>query len=419
MSFRELRNLTEMMRSLGYHRLISMENFRTPNFQLVADILDWLIRRYDPSVHLPDDIDDERMRVEFIKRAVEIVATRTRLKLNPKKLYGADGYAAQELLKLAMLLRDAKQAATALPEEEEVGTTLQSKLHDLKATRQLCSQIVETGASLHDLLLKEPDLRKGRASALHFLDAMSRNLDSNSEHDVVSEQVVAQLVRQDTQLQDLKKMCEELQRDEKSTEQKIKKKRQDLDRLNKQLSRLVSVRPQFMDEYEKLEKELERLYDQYLERFRNLDYLEHELDTLNREEQEKMEENERALKRMQKRLREEEWRLLRGEGDDDLMEEPRKRGGRGGKRSQSRQKNHPTGGVGGGGAVMYGSMDGGDESDSEGTDLSEEIVSGSEDPPISMGENSSDEDILEESDDDSVGNDDELGLARGKGFGFR
>lgn len=181
--------------------------------------------------------------------------------------------------------------------------------------------------------------------------------------------------------------------------------------MNKQLSRLVSVRPAFMDEYEKLEKELERLYDQYLERFRNLDYLEHELDTLNREEQEKMEENERALKRMQKRLREEEWRLLRGEQEDDLMEEPRGKRGKGGKRSQSRQKNHPTGGVGGG-AVMYGSMDGGDESESEGTDLSEEIVSGSEDPPISMG-NSSDEDILEESD-DSVGNDDELGLGQGQ-----
>ena len=54
-------------------------------------------------------------------------------------------------------------------------------------------------------------------------------------------EVVAQLVRQDTQLNDLKKMCDELQRDEKQTEMKIKKKRQDLDRLNKQLSRLVSV----------------------------------------------------------------------------------------------------------------------------------------------------------------------------------
>ena len=40
----------EVMRSLGYYRLISMENFRTPNFELVADCLFWLIHRYDPSV---------------------------------------------------------------------------------------------------------------------------------------------------------------------------------------------------------------------------------------------------------------------------------------------------------------------------------------------------------------------------------
>ena len=46
MSYRELRNFCEMMRSLGYHRPISMENFRTPNFELVADLLDWLLHRY-------------------------------------------------------------------------------------------------------------------------------------------------------------------------------------------------------------------------------------------------------------------------------------------------------------------------------------------------------------------------------------
>lgn len=34
------------MRALGYPRLISMENFRTPNFELVADTLYWLVHRY-------------------------------------------------------------------------------------------------------------------------------------------------------------------------------------------------------------------------------------------------------------------------------------------------------------------------------------------------------------------------------------
>ena len=46
MSYRDLRNFTEMMRYLGYPRLISMENFRTPNFDLVAEIMLWLVQRY-------------------------------------------------------------------------------------------------------------------------------------------------------------------------------------------------------------------------------------------------------------------------------------------------------------------------------------------------------------------------------------
>ncbi len=45
MSFRELKSFTETMRCLGYPRLISMENFRTPNFELVADLLYWLLKR--------------------------------------------------------------------------------------------------------------------------------------------------------------------------------------------------------------------------------------------------------------------------------------------------------------------------------------------------------------------------------------
>ena len=35
-----------MMRGLGYVRLISMENFRNPNFPLVAEVLKWLVKRY-------------------------------------------------------------------------------------------------------------------------------------------------------------------------------------------------------------------------------------------------------------------------------------------------------------------------------------------------------------------------------------
>lgn len=38
-------DFTEMMRALGYPRLISMENFRNPNFPLVAEVMRWLVKR--------------------------------------------------------------------------------------------------------------------------------------------------------------------------------------------------------------------------------------------------------------------------------------------------------------------------------------------------------------------------------------
>lgn len=67
MSYRDMRSFTEMMRSLGFPRLISMENFRTPNFPLVVEVLKWLVKRYDPNADLPADVDTEQDRVIFIK----------------------------------------------------------------------------------------------------------------------------------------------------------------------------------------------------------------------------------------------------------------------------------------------------------------------------------------------------------------
>ena len=61
MSYKDLRSLTEMMRALGYPRLISLENFRQPNFQLVAEMLSWLVKRFEPTADLPSEIDTEQV----------------------------------------------------------------------------------------------------------------------------------------------------------------------------------------------------------------------------------------------------------------------------------------------------------------------------------------------------------------------
>lgn len=104
MSFRELRNFCELMRGLGYHRNISMENFREPNFELVADILFWFSTRYDPTADISDDIEDEKDRVIFIRSVCQLFATKARIQLNPKKLYEAQGFAVKEMLKIAIMM---------------------------------------------------------------------------------------------------------------------------------------------------------------------------------------------------------------------------------------------------------------------------------------------------------------------------
>ena len=189
MSYRELRNFCETMRALGYHRNISIENFRDPNFELVADILFWFAQRYDPKMDISDDIEDEKDRVSFIRQVCQLFASKARITLNPKKLYEASGYAVKELLKISTMMYKAMQSSDSLIEDgEDFGASNQmmdfnmsSKLHNLKAARQLATEITESGAKLFDLLGQERDLKDSRDKALEFLDSISRNLDTNTE----------------------------------------------------------------------------------------------------------------------------------------------------------------------------------------------------------------------------------------------
>merc|ERR1711865_122494 len=322
MSFRELRNFTEQLRALGYSRHVSMENFRTPNFLLVADVLTWLVERYDPNIELPDDISTEQDRVAFLRTACQIMATKARIKLNPKRLYAADGYAVKELLKISNILHQ----ATLMPLDAENDAegklsdfNVQSRMSEVKSARSLAAEIVESGAKVYDLLGTENETREARKKAERFLDAVSRNMDSNTESDLIERRLREQVEQVTTSVNSYNKMSKNLEEDEKNLEAKIEKKRQELERTQKRLKSLQAVRPQHMDEYEKLEVELSKLYVIYLERFRNLEYLDHELEELNKHEKEQLDEADQALKKMQQRLRDEELILLRGEqvGSDD------------------------------------------------------------------------------------------------------
>uniref|UniRef100_A0A3Q3W8T8 Clusterin associated protein 1 n=1 Tax=Mola mola TaxID=94237 RepID=A0A3Q3W8T8_MOLML len=324
MSFRDLRNFTEMMRALGYPRLISMENFRTPNFTLVAEILIWLVKRYEPQVDIPTDVDTETDRIFFIKAVAQFMATKAHIKLNTKRLYQADGYAVKEMLKITSVLYGAmKTKQMALGEQTEEDNVkfkfdLSSRISDLKAARQLASEVTSRGASLYDLLGKEVDLREMRTVAI------ARPLEINETEKALRAAIKEVLESVET----TKGMLSNVVSDESSLDNKIEKKKQELERNQKRLQTLQSVRPAFMDEYEKIEEELQKQYDTFVEKFRNLCYLESQLDEYHRLEQERIEEAENAMRMMQHKLREEERDLMRSslKDEDSDMDVPEDEG---------------------------------------------------------------------------------------------
>lgn len=313
MSFRDLRNFTEMMRALGYPRLISMENFRTPNFTLVAEILTWLVKSYEPQMDIPTDVDTEADRVFFIKAVAQFMATKAHIMLNTKHLYQADGYAVKEMLKITSVLYSAmktKQLTLGDQTEEDnmkFRFDLSSRISDLKAARQLASEVTAKGASLYDLLGKEVELREMRT------DAIARPLEINETEKALRAAVKEVL----ESVEKTKDMLGNVVSDETSLDNKIEKKKQELERYRKRLQTLQSVRPAFMDEYEKIEEDLQKQYDVFVEKFRNLCFLESQLDEYHRMEQERFEEAENVMRMMQHKLREEERDLMRSSLKDE------------------------------------------------------------------------------------------------------
>eukprot|EP00730_Choanoeca_flexa_P005733 TRINITY_DN12007_c6_g1_i4.p2 TRINITY_DN12007_c6_g1~~TRINITY_DN12007_c6_g1_i4.p2 ORF type:complete len:184 (+),score=27.90 TRINITY_DN12007_c6_g1_i4:1337-1888(+) len=137
MSFRELRDFTEMLRALGYPRMVSIDNFRQPNFPLVAEILLWLVKKFDANEMVPTDIEEQSDRIIFIKAMASFMAMKAHVKLSTKQLYKADGYAVRELLKITSLLYNADKQSKSQHDQGAVPVSLSdfdinTKLGDLK-----------------------------------------------------------------------------------------------------------------------------------------------------------------------------------------------------------------------------------------------------------------------------------------------
>eukprot|EP00892_Ulva_mutabilis_P007569 jgi/Ulvmu1/5184/UM021_0201.1 len=308
MSYREVRRLCERMRALGCKQVVSMENFRTPNFELVAELLFWLLKRYDPGTTVQDDIDTQSERMRFLESVAQALYIKARLKLNIKRLYAADGKAVPELLKLTDLLFVASQQAHTDAEELTRNTdlALEALGHletTMKAARVAASDIQLVGERIYAHLGKEADLLRNRQQILaHQADKVdvSRAI----------QEAIDQLVEEDAQLH-VKMSQIDVQKTENGD--KLRRKQTERERIEQRLLQMKNVKSPYQDELDSLLHELQTVNNMYVLKFRSLEYLDEELGKIRKDEDARIKAEELKLERLRQQIEDQDWKLMRGQ----------------------------------------------------------------------------------------------------------
>ena len=240
-----------------------------------------------------------------------------------------------------LLLQHAPHCTSLQPAHTGIGLPLTRRTlrtsSEVRSIREIARELTQRGAALHELLGSEEQLRVARQSAL------ARNPDLKDIENHISRTISAI----SSELQGTEKQIQSLLQDQRTLDGKIEKKRQDLERYEKRLRSLqtvrrlppplppnsfnhpscplphaapclvfkiaTQVRPAYMDEYELLEVELSDLFRIYLEKHRNLDYLQSQLDSHTLREKERMDENERKMREIQRKIKDDELSMMRGE----------------------------------------------------------------------------------------------------------
>ncbi|XP_066945117.1 clusterin-associated protein 1-like isoform X1 [Macrobrachium rosenbergii] len=276
MSYREIRNLIEHTKVLGFHRVISMENFSTPNFPLVSEILIWAMKIVDSDYEVSSVIDFEPDRVVLIRIAAVFFYQKMGIKINTVKLYGADKLAVRELLKVTTRLYAATQTALhSAPvsedsEELEANLTVNLNGKDLREFRQLASSIVMDAATLHDSLNNEIDAKIKREVTLNQALDIDR----------LEATLVSALHALSATVAELKETTQQLEKQKAEVEEKLEKKRESLVRNRRRLEALNRIKPAWQTEFEDEEAELRKAWEEYVTKHKTLAYLENQLQLL-------------------------------------------------------------------------------------------------------------------------------------------
>lgn len=237
----------------------------------------------------------------------------------------------KEMLKIATMMYKAMQSTENLDEDDtntqmmDFNTT--AKLHNLKAARQLASEIADSGAKLFDMLGQERELKASRDKALEFLDSISRNLDTNTEQQYIEKCIRNIIDTQTRKMEEMKETVKALRQDESELTNKIQRRRVELERADKRLKGIENVKPEYQEEYERLEQELERFYMVYVEKYTNIDYLEYELDLYNLKDSQRRKKQQEVINKLkddhQKKQKEEIFEDDDNEGNEAKFDEMR------------------------------------------------------------------------------------------------
>ena len=264
MTYREIKQFTEIVRTLGYPHPVGIDSFDTPNFGLMADLLHWLATLYDPEIVVLSELNNEHGRVEFVRGIVQQLATKSGIRVNPRKLYASDRFAVRELLKIASPIY---RGITNTSVISEASSKNAPKAADLKKISTLSNALPKHSVELFDMLDKEVQIRESRTKILSTMPSL----------DDYGKNVTDAVSNTETRYDTLTKELDRLGSDEEALTAKIKQRKHEYERQSKRLMSVQTIRPAYMDEYEMHEQELQELFKAYFQHYRNIDYFEKEL----------------------------------------------------------------------------------------------------------------------------------------------
>lgn len=225
---------------LGYTKVISPSEFDRGAFEVVVNVLNWLMHLIDDEFVPLKEKSTNEDKVKLICHCVSHLAKTEGIKMNPKALLLGDKNAIIELLKLTNFLtsclNSTKEEKVILPSNNE-GYFTQDKT-TLIRVREEAKEIRSLGVNLQNLLVKEVHHVSLRKKSIKYLQSVTGNLGSSKKQDALKNDLNTGLDQHKTDLQKTTRLCTELEQEKKTIGNKVKKRMAELERSDKRMKSL-------------------------------------------------------------------------------------------------------------------------------------------------------------------------------------